>query len=59
MTADALLVLQTLFGSIWSIFTSWHIPGTAVTLAAFFLFLLFSAFVIRFIKSLFSGTDEK
>lgn len=59
MTADALLVLQTLFGSIWSIFTSWHIPGTAVTPAAFFLFLLFAAFVLRFIRSLFSGSDDK
>lgn len=59
MTADGLLVLQTLFGTVWRLFTSWHIPGTAVTPGAFFLFLLFAAFVLRFLKSVFSGSDEK
>lgn len=59
MTSDALLVLQTLFGAVWSIFTSWRIPGTGVTPAAFFLFLLFAGFTLKFIRSLFSRSDDK
>lgn len=58
MTADALLVVQTLFTTIWSLFTSWHIPGTAVTPAAFFLFLLFASFGLRFIRRLFGFVDK-
>lgn len=52
MTADALLVVRTLFGTIWQVFTSWHIPGTGTTPAMFFLFLLFAGLIIRFIKGL-------
>lgn len=46
MTADALLVLQTLFKSIWMLFNSWYIPGTNVTPAAFFIFLLCARFIL-------------
>lgn len=51
MTADALLVIQTLFGSIWSLFTSWAIPGTNTTPAGMFVFLLFAVLGLKFIKT--------
>lgn len=52
MTADALLVVQTLFSTIWRLFTSWNIPGTNTTPAAFILFLSFAVLGLRFLKSL-------
>lgn len=58
MTADALLVVQTLFGTIWTLFTSWYIPGTAVTPAAFFLFLMFAGFGLRVMKRFFSNESR-
>ena len=54
MTADALLVLRTLFGSIWALFNSWYIPGTNVTPAAFFIFLCCAYFALRILGH-FSG----
>lgn len=48
MTSDALLVLQTLFTTIWSLFTSWYIPGTMTTIAEFAFFLLLAFIILRF-----------
>lgn len=50
MTADALLVLQTLFTSIWSVFTSWYIPGTNVTPMAMFVFILAACLLLRVVR---------
>lgn len=58
MTADALLVVKFLFTSIWRIATSWHIPGTHTTPAAFFLFFFSVAIVINFIRRLFGLSGE-
>lgn len=55
MTADALLVLEALFGTIWSLFTSWHIPGTRTTPAGWFVFCLFVVFCLRFLKTILPG----
>lgn len=52
MTDDALLVVDTLFTTIWSIFTSWHIPGTNVTPMAMALFLIVACFGLRLLYSL-------
>lgn len=49
MTSDAILVVQCLFSTIWSLFTSWYIPGTNVTPAQFFLFLGSASLGITFI----------
>lgn len=49
MTRDAILVLQTLFGTIWRLFTSWHIPGTNVTPAAAFLFFIAVGIGLKFV----------
>ncbi len=57
MTSDALAVVQCLFGTIWSFFTSWHIPGTATTPAAFLIFILFACLGLRLIKHLFSSSS--
>lgn len=50
MTADAIQVVKLLFSTIWSLFTSWHIPGTNVSPAAWFMFILFAVFVLRVIR---------
>ena len=56
MTQDALLILGLLFGPIWSLFTSWEIPGTHMTPAEWGFFLLTVSFLFRFIKRA-SGSD--
>lgn len=48
MTNDALAVLNCLFQTIWSLFTTWHIPGTNVTPAGFFLFLISAGIGLRY-----------
>lgn len=59
MTNDALLVLETVFSTIWRLFTSWHIPGTNVTPAVAFAFFLVVAIGLKFIGRLFGvGIDE-
>ena len=50
MTSDALLVLRTLFTSIWALFTSWYIPGTKVTPMAMAFFVLAGLFLLRVVK---------
>lgn len=57
MTSDALLILQSIFRVIWRLFTSWYIPGTHVTPAAWALFCLVVLFLVRFIKTL-GGSKE-
>lgn len=58
MTGDALLVVQALFTTIWSLTTSWYIPGTNVTPMSL-VFFFFSCFaIIRLVKKyLFGGGD--
>lgn len=60
MSNDALWVVQTLFASIWSLFTSWYIPGTRITPAAMGFFLLVGSLVVRFLKFYFmdGGSDD-
>lgn len=47
MTNDALLVLQSLFQTIFSLFTSWYIPGTNVTPAVALFGILFISILFR------------
>lgn len=59
MTSDALLVVQTLFGTILSLFNSWYIPGTHTTPFEFAVFALAFAFVIKIVRYIFSlGGDR-
>lgn len=59
MAADSILVIRSLFTTIWSLFTSWHIPGTNVTPAAWAFFALTAVLVFRIFRRLFgSGGDE-
>lgn len=51
MTNDALLVVKCLFGTIWQLFTSWHIPGTNVTPAGAALFFASAGIGLRFVLS--------
>lgn len=52
MTQDAFSVVQLLFSSVWSLFTSWNIPGTNVTPGGFAVFLAFAFIMIRFVHNL-------
>lgn len=58
MTSDALLVVHFLFTQIWSLFTSWYIPGTNVTPASMAFFLLASFAVIKILKMYFMGGSD-
>lgn len=58
MTDDALLVLQTLFQTIFSLFTSWHIPGTNVTPAVAFFGILFIAILFRVLSRVLGLWDD-
>lgn len=49
MTSDALLILNTIFSTCWRLLTSWYIPGTHTTPAAWFLFLGVTGIVLRLI----------
>lgn len=55
MTSDAILVLRSLFSTIWMLFTSWHIPGTNVTPGAWAFFALTFVLVLRIFKRLFGS----
>lgn len=50
MTADAIMVVRFIFSTIWRFFNSWYIPGTRVTPAMWFIFMLFVLLVFRTLK---------
>lgn len=58
MTGDAILVLRALFTTIWQLFTSWHIPGTATTPAGFAMFLLTAGLILRSVKSILGAVGQ-
>lgn len=55
MTVDGLLVVRAIFSMIWKLFTSWYIPGTHTTPAAFAIFLLVAGLILRSAKFLLGG----
>lgn len=55
MSSDALQVVRCLFTDIWSLFTSWLIPGTAFSPAAVFLASLTVILFVNFIKKALGG----
>lgn len=59
MSPDGLVALAALFGPIWSLFTSWEIPGTHMTPAEWGFFLLTAALLLRFIKRASDSGDSK
>lgn len=50
MTQDAYSIISTTFAQIWRLFNSWFIPGTNVTPAGWFLFLIVAGLGIRTFK---------
>lgn len=58
MTSDGILVLRMLFQLIWKLFTSWYIPGTHTTPAAFAMFMLTAGLILRSIKSIFGSAGS-
>lgn len=62
MTADAVSVVRLLFTSIWRFFTELHFPGTNVTPAGMFLFVIVCLVGLKFFKRVlgrFSGGGDK
>lgn len=59
MTSDALSVVSLLFSTIWSIFTSFTIPGTNTTPAEFAIFILVVSFTIRLVRKYILGGDDR
>lgn len=57
MTADGLLIIQTVLSSIWTLFTDWNIPGTNTNPATWFLFILCASIGIRHLKRLLMDTS--
>lgn len=60
MTQDFLNGLSMIFNIGWSLLTSFKIPGTNVTPAAFMLFVMVSGISLKFLVNLFghgSGSD--
>lgn len=57
MSSDVLLVLSSIFGTIWRLFTSWRLPGFSFTPAAWAMFSAFFLLLIRFVRRLFGSTD--
>ena len=58
MTSDALLVVQCLFSTIWSLFTSWYIPGTNVTPAVALFGILFIVILFRVLSRVLGLWDD-
>lgn len=57
-SGDFMLVLQALFGPIWSLFTDWCFPGTKITPAAWAFFSLTFVLVLSILKRYFMGGDS-
>lgn len=55
MSNDALAVLRCLFDSIWSLFTSWNVPGTNVSPAEMGLFFIAAGIGLRFVYGFLTG----
>lgn len=55
MTQDGILFTQWFFSEFWRFFNSWHIPGTSMTPAAFFLTCIIIPLALKFILSVVSG----
>lgn len=53
MTDDALLVVNSIFGTCFKLLTSWYIPGTNVTPAVALFGLLFLGILFRIIAHVF------
>lgn len=56
MTSDVLSFLEGVLSVLFKLFTSWHIPGTNVSPAMWFVFLLSVVVLFRFLKKLGFGS---
>lgn len=52
MTSEAFSFLKGVISQFFKIFTSWHVPGTNVTPAMWFVFLLSVGILFRFLGKL-------
>lgn len=58
MTSKAFLLLQSVINAAWECFTGWHIPGTALTPAAFIFFCMAAGLSLKVLVSLFTGVND-
>lgn len=56
MTEDVYDFVLGVFSTLFSIFSSWHIPGTNLSPAMWFVFLLSAGVLFRFLKKLGFGS---
>lgn len=56
MTSDGILILEWYFENLFKFFTEWKIPGTNVTPATWFIFLIIAGVLLTFISK-FLGTS--
>lgn len=59
MTTDGFTILSTLFELAWKFLTEWHVPGTNVTPAGFFLLIGFIGVNLRAMKRITFTSDSK
>lgn len=59
MGLDGIVVLKFLFVDIWRFFTSWHIPGTAISPASWAFFSMALVAGLKLLKIYFMGRDDK
>ena len=55
MIPKAFTLLQACINAAWELFTGWHIPGTALTPAAFIFFCMAAGFSLKVLVTLFTG----
>ena len=50
MLQSGIDILTNLFSNVWLLFTSWPVPGTAVSPAGFFVFILIVMLFIKLVR---------
>ena len=58
MTSDTIQVLHFIFTQVWSLFTSFVIPGTHVTIAEWALFALLVSLTLRFTRQILGPSEN-
>lgn len=58
MTSDALEIARVLISEIWRFLTSWYIPGTNITPAAFICFWLLFPIILSTVFSILSISSD-
>lgn len=58
MSSNAMQLLQLIVNSMWTLFTTWKLPGLGFTPAQFVAFLLVFPLVLDFVSSILGGVTS-